>query len=68
MNLTLDCPRAAYGEEMRIYCRAAGDLCAHQRYKPCKGWCVLTDGARTCPMREDDEHGAQPEAAPHGDD
>lgn len=68
MNLILDCPRAEYREGMRIYCRATGDLCAHQRFKPCKGWCVLTDGAKRCPARKGDERGAKPSAAPNGGD
>lgn len=52
MKLTLTCPQAKYDSEMRITCRRAGGLCAHQRWKPCKGWAVLTEGADTCPARE----------------
>lgn len=52
MTLTLDCPNAAYGDSMIIICKATGQPCAHQYYKRCKGWYVLSDGARTCPGRE----------------
>lgn len=52
MKLTLDCPNAAYGDGMIIICKATGQPCAHQYYKRCKGWYVLSDGARTCPGRE----------------
>lgn len=57
MKLTLNCPRASYDAQMRIRCAAAGDLCGHQRFKPCKGWCVLTDQAGKCPLREGKEDG-----------
>ena len=67
MKLTLSCPRASYDREMRIQC-GAGGLCGHQRYKPCKGWCVLTDQAGRCPLRKGDEHGKDIEAAAHGGD
>lgn len=50
MKLTLTCPRASYDGQMRIQC-AGGGLCGHQRYKPCKGWCVLTEQAGRCPLR-----------------
>ena len=53
---TLDCPFAAYTREMHIACRKTGELCAHQRWKPCKGWCVLTEQAGRCPARKDDDH------------
>jgi hypothetical protein len=67
MKLTLSCPRASYDREMRITC-SAGGLCGHQRYKPCKGWCVLTDQAGRCPLRKDDGHGEGHEtAADRGD-
>jgi len=62
IDLTLSCPRASYDREMRIKC-SAGDLCGHQRYKPCKGWCVLTEQAGSCPLRKEDDHGASNEAA-----
>lgn len=67
MKLTLNCPRASYDREMRIRC-GAGGLCGHQRYKPCKGWCVLTEQAGRCPLRKDDEHGASHQAAANGGD
>ncbi len=56
MKLTLSCPRASYDGQMRIQC-AAGGLCGHQRYKPCKGWCVLTEQAGRCPLRKENGDG-----------
>lgn len=55
MILELSCPLAYYDKSnMRIRCKAAkGYYCAHQRLKPCKGWCVLTDAADKCPAREE---------------
>ena len=53
MRLTLECPRARYGAGMMIVCMRDGELCAHQYYKPCKGWSVLSAGARRCPLREE---------------
>lgn len=67
MKLTLSCPRASYDREMRILC-GDGGLCGHQRYMPCKGWCVLTDQAGRCPLRKGDEHGEDIKAAAHGGD
>lgn len=67
MKLTLNCPRARYDREMRITC-SAGELCAHQRYLRCKGWCVLTEQAGRCPLRKGEEHGAGNEKASHGGD
>ena len=61
----LTCPRASYDDEMRIRCDDGG-LCGHQRYKPCKGWCVLTDQAARCPLRKDDGHGQKSETASGG--
>ena len=55
-RLSLSCPKAGYGREMRIDC-AAGGLCGHQRYMPCKGWCVLTEGAGSCPRRKENGNG-----------
>lgn len=57
MNLILSCPEASYDGQMRIQCAAAGDLCGHQRFKPCKGWCVLTEQAGKCPLRKEKSHG-----------
>lgn len=68
MKLTLDCPKARYDERMRIVCKAADGLCGHQRFKPCVGWCVLTEQAGRCPLRKGDEHGKEPETAAHGGD
>ena len=68
MKLTLDCPYAEYGEGMVIFCRKETGPCSFQRYKPCKGWCVLTPGAGTCVMRKerDNEQGGAA-AADSGD-
>lgn len=53
MKLTIDCPHGKYDGEMRITCGAQnGGLCAYQYYKPCKGWCVLTPGAKGCILRK----------------
>lgn len=52
MKLTLTCPYARYDGEMRIMCKKAEGPCAHQRWKPCKGWAVLTEGADKCPVKE----------------
>jgi hypothetical protein len=57
MKLELSCPHASYDHSnMRIRCaKANGNYCAHQRLKPCKGWCVLTDAADKCPARENND-------------
>ena len=44
----LKCPHARYADEMKINCERTGGRCAHQRFKPCMGWWVLTDQARDC--------------------
>ena len=46
MKLTLDCPYASYGPDMKIKCAKADGLCGNQRYRPCKGWNVLTEWAK----------------------
>ena len=52
MKLTLSCPYATYDSNMRIKCeKQNGGLCANQKYRPCKGWCVLTEWAERCPAR-----------------
>lgn len=55
MKLTLTCPYAAYGERMRIQCKKADGPCAHQHFKSCKGWWVLTPAADDCPLREENK-------------
>lgn len=55
MKLTLECPFAEYDETMRIQCKKAGSLCANQRWKPCKGWYALTEWAKDCPARSEQE-------------
>ena len=51
MKLKLECENAMYGANMRIICKVDGGLCGFQRFKPCKGWSVLTDGSATCTRR-----------------
>lgn len=53
MKIKLECDSAKFRADMRIICNKINDLCGHQRFKPCKGWCVLTDGAKNCPLRKD---------------
>ena len=64
MKIELECEYAAYDSRMRIVCKKVNMLCAHQRFKPCKGWSVLTNW-KTCTGR--DEHGKTEETAPSGD-
>lgn len=56
MKLKLECPHAKYDRRMRIECTKAKGPCAFQRFKPCKGWCVLTAGAAKCTAREDEKN------------
>ena len=61
MKITLDCPFAKYGEEMRIFCKKAGSLCGHAFFKRCKGWWALSPDAAKCPLRKeinDEKHTA----------
>lgn len=51
MKLKLECENALYGANMHIICKVDGGLCGFQRFKPCKGWSVLTDGSTTCTRR-----------------
>lgn len=51
MKLKLDCENAMYGANMRIICKVDGGLCGFQRFKPCKGWSVLTEGSAACLRR-----------------
>lgn len=57
MKLTLECPNAEYQADMTIRCKKAGDICAHQYFKACKGWWALSDGAATCALRKEQEDG-----------
>ena len=68
MKLTIECPKARYGEGMVIYCDRDDQPCGHQYFKSCKGWFALTDGAKSCPMREEREHGQRDAAAARGGD
>lgn len=60
MKITLDCPQAYHAEEMRVYCRATKEPCAHQHYKSCKGWWVCSPGAAKCPLRKEPNDGQEP--------
>ena len=68
MKLEVSCPRGQYGAGMAIYCDKDGQPCAHQYFKSCKGWYVLSDGAATCPLREERNHGQAETAAARGRD
>lgn len=50
MKVELECPLGEY-RSGRIWCKAVDGMCGNQRFKPCKGWCVLTEGAKKCPKR-----------------
>lgn len=53
MKLHLECPHGEYETgTMKINCKKTGGRCAHQRFKPCKGWWVQTQQAKECPARE----------------
>ena len=51
MKLAIDCPNGSYDEKMKINCSAVNGRCGNQRFKSCKGWWVLTENAKNCPMR-----------------
>jgi hypothetical protein len=53
MKLELNCPNAFYNARMQIVCKKSNDLCGNQRFKPCKGWSVLTDNAAKCPLKKE---------------
>ena len=57
MKLTIECPKAKYGTGMVIYCKKDNQPCAHQYYKRCKGWYVLSDGAKACTIRKEPDNG-----------
>lgn len=56
MKLELECPRARYLPNLYIECKDRG-ICGHQFYKRCKGWSVLSEGAKKCPLRKEEEDG-----------
>lgn len=56
MKLTLKCPKAVYDRNMRIICKKDLGPCGHQRFKPCKGWSVLTDW-QGCPYLKEETDG-----------
>lgn len=53
MKIGLNCPHAMYDEKMMIFCTKDEDVCVHQRFKPCKGFYVLTPDSEECPVRDD---------------
>ena len=46
------CTHGRYVTGMVIWCDTTNGPCAHQYFKKCKGWYVLSDGAAKCPGRE----------------
>lgn len=64
MKLTIDCPYGSYNAQMQIMCAKTSDICAHQRYRSCKGWWILTDQAGACPARKDDTNDRKAKTAP----
>jgi len=57
MKLKLDCENAMYAANMHIICKIDGGLCGFQRFKPCKGWSVLTEGSAGCLRRKGKQNG-----------
>jgi len=55
MKITIDCPYGKYDSNMQIVCTKAGIGCAHQRFCSIKGWCILTEQAKECPLRDREE-------------
>lgn len=53
MKINLNCPYAKHNNKMRVICMKTQDLCGHQYFKTCKGWCELTDTAAKCPLRKE---------------
>jgi len=56
MKINLDCPNAYHADGMKVYCRKLNGLCGSQYFKRCKGWWVLTENARNCPLRKENEN------------
>lgn len=56
MKINIGCDNAKFNAQMRIICTKINDLCGHQRFKPCKGWCVLTEGAKDCTLKKEKEN------------
>lgn len=56
MKLTLECPYAKYVDGMIIHCTKVDKSCAFVHYKSCKGWYVLSPGAKDCKYRKDDNN------------
>lgn len=55
MKLELPCEKAKYNGDMQVICRETGMGCAHQTYKSCKGWWVMTEDYILCKRRANDE-------------
>lgn len=64
MRLTLECPHGEYVEGLKINCDKTGGRCAHQYYRKCKGWWVLSDAAGRCPLREEARQNERRETGP----
>ena len=65
MKIEIGCQKAKHDAQMRVRCEAlGGGLCAHQRFKSCKGWWVCTDQAGACPART--SSGADAPPSPEG--
>lgn len=52
MNVKIACPYGVYKSGMKIHCTKTGNLCGNQYFKSCKGWWVLTENAKKCPIRK----------------
>lgn len=49
--IQIQCPRALLQRKV-LWCTALNNFCGHQRHCNVKGHAVLTEQAKTCPMRE----------------
>ena len=54
MRVTLECPMAEYRAGMKIYCKKTNSFCGNAFYKRCKGWWALTEKAKRCPLRREE--------------
>ena len=52
MKVTINCPNGRYIDGMKIWCDKAGNYCAFQYFKNCKGWWALTEKADGCLLRK----------------
>lgn len=53
MTVKIECPNGSYDQKMKIKCSKAG-YCGNQYFKRCKGWWALTENAKRCPLREEE--------------